>query len=208
MRAPPLTPRVTPFAALTVVLALMVGTLSTSRIARADSPFEGKWVQGPMKEEYTVLKWQKECESPPVERVVGRRRFDQRVRRGGRARVPSAAGRVFKTNLCYDQMPTLQRESHTRSPSGREWRTRCTTPANDPRHAVMNTLVVATTDTHIDVIETGRYESQLVGGLCTADVKRSRSFDLVAPADQPPRPRSLLPRSLAPETAPESTPPS
>ena len=31
---------------------------------------------------------------------------------------------------------------------------------------------------HIDLIETGRYESQLAGGLCTADVKRSRSFDL------------------------------
>ena len=46
----------------------------------------------------------------------------------------------------------------------------------------MNTLVVATSDTHIDIIETGRYESQLAAGLCTADVKRSRSFDLVAPA--------------------------
>ena len=111
-------------------------------------------------------------------------------------------GRVFKTNLCYDQMPTLQRETHTRSPSGREWRTRCTTPADDPRHAVMNTLVVATTDTHIDVVETGRYESQLAGGLCTADIKRSRSFDLVAragaaaPLPHPPPPR-LRPRRTA-----------
>jgi hypothetical protein len=89
-------------------------------------------------------------------------------------------GRVYKTNQCYDQMPTLVRESHTRNPSGREWRTRCATPPSDPRHAVMNTLVIATSDARIDVIETGRYESQLAGGLCTADIKRSRSFTLVA----------------------------
>ena len=151
-----------------------------------------------MKEEYTVLKWQKECDAPPVsgssgggESISVYAEGDELVFRGG--------GRVFKTNQCYDQMPTLQRETHTRSPSGREWRTRCTTPPNDPRHAVMNTLVVATTDTHIDVVETGRYESQLAGGLCTADIKRSRSFDLVAragaaaPLRHPPPPR-LRPR--------------
>ena len=199
MRAPHLTPLATPFAAPALALALVVSALSVTRIARADSPFEGRWVQGPMKEEYSVLKWQKECESPPVsgssgggESITVYAEGDELVFRGG--------GRVYKTNLCYDQMPTLQRETHTRSPSGREWRTRCTTPANDPRHAVMNTLVVATTDTHIDVVETGRYESQLAGGLCTADIRRSRSFDLVARAGAPATP------SAAPTPAPTPTP--
>ncbi len=136
-------------------------------------------MQGPLREDYTVLKWQKECEAPPVngssgggEQVSVRAEGDELSFVGG--------GRVFRTNQCYDQMPTLVRESHTRSASGREWRTRCATPPNDPRHAVMNTLVVATSDARIDVIETGRYESQLAGGLCTADIKRSRSFTLVA----------------------------
>jgi hypothetical protein len=113
-------------------------------------------------------------------------------------------GRVFKTNQCYDQMPTLARETHTRNPSGREWRTRCTTPPNDPRHAVMNTLVVAATTSHIDIIETGRYESQLAGGLCTADVKRSRSFDLVT-ADAPPSP--VASAAAPPVVVPKPVPP-
>ena len=73
-------------------------------------------------------------------------------------------GRVFRTNQCYDPMPTLTRETHSRDANGKTWRTRCTTPANDPRKAILNTLVVATTDTHIDVIETGRYEVEVAIG--------------------------------------------
>src|SRR6202020_2911163 len=89
-------------------------------------------------------------------------------------------GRVFRTNQCYDELPTLVRETHTRSASGREWRTRCTTPPSDPRRAIINTLVVATSDAHVDIIETGRYEISLAAGLCTADIKRSRSYTAVA----------------------------
>jgi hypothetical protein len=191
-----------------LVLWLAAATLTSPRAARADAPFEGKWVQGPLKEEYSVIKWQKECEAPPVNGSSG----------GGESVNVSAegdelsfvgGGRVFKTNRCYDQMPTLVRESHTRNPSGKEWRTRCTTPPNDPRHAVVNTLVVATTDTHIDMVETGRYESQLAGGLCSADVKRSRSFDLVAPATPPPSPVVTAPTPTPPPAAPppQPTPP-
>jgi hypothetical protein len=89
-------------------------------------------------------------------------------------------GRVYRTNQCYDQLPTLVRETHSRSASGREWRTRCTTPPNDPRRAVINTLVVATNDSHLEIVETGRYEISLAAGLCTADIKRSRSLNAVA----------------------------
>ncbi|HSQ63851.1 MAG TPA: zinc ribbon domain-containing protein, partial [Polyangiaceae bacterium] len=88
-------------------------------------------------------------------------------------------GRVYKTNQCYDDMPTLARESHSRDPSGKQWRTHCATPAGDPRRATMNTLVAVTSDKHIDVLETGRYEISLADGKCTADVKRTRSYDLV-----------------------------
>ncbi len=79
-------------------------------------------------------------------------------------------------------MPTLVRQTHSREGSGRIWRTRCATPPADPRNAVMNTLVSATSDTHIDLVKTGRYEITLKEGRCTADVKRSRSFDLVPTA--------------------------
>jgi hypothetical protein len=186
------------FVSLTaLVLALL------PRAAAADSPFEGKWTQGPMKEEFTILKWQKGCEAQPVggssgggEPISVHSEGDELSFVGG--------GRVFKTNQCYDQsLPTLARESHTRNPSGREWRTHCTTPPNDPRRAVMNTLVVATTDTHIDIIETGRYESQLAAGLCSADVKRSRSFDLVARDNPVPAPVA----SVAPVVTAKPAPP-
>lgn len=89
-------------------------------------------------------------------------------------------GRVYRSNQCYDQMPTLARETHSRDANGKTWRTRCTTPPNDPRKAILNTLVVAQTDTHIDMIETGRYEIVLADGRCVADVKRTRAYDLVA----------------------------
>jgi len=210
VRAPVLAPvvpaplhNVAPLLRKSVVAIVALVVLAAPRLGRADSPLEGKWVQGPMKETYTVLKWQKECESPPVNGASGggesigiHAEGDELSFVGG--------GRVYKTNQCYDQMPTLARETHTRNPSGREWRTRCATPPNDPRHAVMNTLVVATTDSHIEIIETGRYESQLAGGLCTADVKRTRSFDLVArdtPAPTAPPPAPVATSKPAPEPA-------
>jgi hypothetical protein len=183
--------RASPLGRKSVSLALALCLVLVARSALADSPFEGKWTQGPLKEDYTVLKWQKECDAAPVngssgggESVSVHAEGDELSFVGG--------GRVFKTNQCYDQMPTLSRESHTRNPSGREWRTRCATPPSDPRRAVINTLVVASSDTRIDIIETGRYEITLAGGLCTADVKRSRSFELVqrdnptAPVAPPP----------------------
>ena len=194
-----------------VLLLAAVGMLA-ARPARADSPFEGKWTQGPVKEEYTVLKWQKECDAPPVNGSSGGGESIS-IHAEGDELSFVGGGRVFKTNQCYDQMPTLARETHTRNPSGREWRTRCATPPNDPRHAVMNTLVVATSDSHIDIIETGRYESQLAGGLCTADIKRSRSFDLVArdgpvpsaaPAPPPPKPAAPEPVPAAPTPEPNA----
>ena len=52
-------------------------------------------------------------------------------------------GRVFRTNQCYEVMPTLIRETHSRDASGKAWRTRCVTPAGDPRRALLQPLVVA-----------------------------------------------------------------
>ena len=177
-----------------VLLLAAVGMLA-ARPARADSPFEGKWTQGPVKEEYTVLKWQKECDAPPVNGSSGGGESIS-IHAEGDELSFVGGGRVFKTNQCYDQMPTLARETHTRNPSGREWRTRCATPPNDPRHAVMNTLVVATSDSHIDIIETGRYESQLAGGSARRTSSgRARSISSRATAPSPRPRRRLRPRS-------------
>jgi hypothetical protein len=171
--------------------------------AGADSPLDGKWKQGPLKEEYSVQKWVAACGPPPVSATSGGGEVVN-IRVEGDELAIVGAGRVYRTNTCYDQMPTLARESHSRDPSGRSWRTRCTTPAADPRHAGLNTLVVATTDTHIDLVETGRYESTLEGGHCIADVKRSRSFDAVV-ADVP---AAVAPTATATQTqAPPVKPP-
>ena len=64
-----------------------------------------------------------------------------------------------------------------RGSDGKTWRTRCVTPPSDPRKTVLNSLVVLTTPTHIDLVETGRYEITLENGRCMADVKRTRTFD-------------------------------
>jgi hypothetical protein len=90
------------------------------------------------------------------------------------------AGRVFRSNQCYDTLETLVREAHSRDPSGKLWRTRCTTPPSDPRRAAIDTVVSVANERHIDVVESGRYEVALTEGRCIADVRRSRTFDLVA----------------------------
>jgi hypothetical protein len=153
------------------------------RPARADAPFDGKWREGPLREDFTVPQWTpKACGPAPVSGATGGGETVSIHQEGDELSI-AESGRVFKTNQCYDQLPTLARETHSRDASGRSWRTRCSTPAGDPRRATMNTLVVAS-DSHIDVIETGRYEIVVQDARCIADVRRSRTFDLVA-LDQP-----------------------
>jgi hypothetical protein len=94
-------------------------------------------------------------------------------------------------------MPTLVRETHTRDPSGKTWRTRCVTPPADPRRGAIDTRVDITTAKHIDIQESGRYEISLNSGKCTADVKRTRTFDLLS---------AEAPVASAPTPAPTATP--
>jgi hypothetical protein len=166
-----------PFGAILLVLAW----LTAVRTVRADAPFDGKWTQGPLKEEFTVQKWLPACGPPPVSGSTGGGEVVT-IHADGDELAIVGAGRVYRTNQCYDQMPTLSRDAHSRDADGRQWRTRCSTPASDPRHASLNTLIVATGDTHIDLVETGRYESTFAEGHCIADIKRSRSFDAIREA--------------------------
>ncbi len=181
--------------------ALVLAAVATgATTARGDSPFDGKWKQAALHEEYTVQQWLPGCGPAPVSGNSGGGDIVS-IREEGDELSIVGGGRVFKSNQCYDQLPTLARDSHSRDANGRTWRTRCSTPAADPRHALMQTLVAATSDTHIDVIETGRYEITLNEGRCIADVKRSRGFDLVSKDGVPTTPSATTPPP-APTPAP------
>jgi hypothetical protein len=188
------------------VLAAVTSIAPFAGAAGGDAPFDGKWRQGPLREDFTVQQWLPGCGPAPVSGAQGGGEIVAIHQEGDELSVVGG-GRVYRTNQCYDQLPTLTREAHSRDPSGRAWRTRCATPAADPRRAMMQTLVSVTNDTHIDVVETGRYEISLAEGRCIADVKRSRDYDLVtrdgaqpvtptpapapaATAPQPPAPRA------------------
>lgn len=159
------------------VLAASVASLAAVGPARADLHVDGRWRQGPLREDFTVQQWRSGCGPPPQSATTGGGETVT-IRLEGDELAIVGGGRVYRSNQCYDAMPTLTRESHSRDPSGRSWRTRCSTPASDPRKALLNTLVVATSDTHVDVIETGRYEVVIDNGRCMADVKRTRAYDL------------------------------
>lgn len=181
-----------------VAAAAFASAALASAAADADASLEGRWKQGPLREDFTVRQWLPGCGPEPQSGSAGGGEIVS-VRLEGDELAFVGGGRVFRTNQCYDAMPNLTRETHSRDPSGRTWRTRCTTPSNDPRRAILNTLVVATTDRRIDLVETGRYEVALANGTCMADVKRTRSFDLVV-EDPPAAPASAAP---APAPAPK-----
>lgn len=163
---------------LASAIALLLLLLIASP-ARADLQLDGRWRQGALREDFTVQQWLPNgCGPTPQTGTSGGGEIVA-IRLEGDELVVVGGGRVYRSNQCYDQMPTLARETHSRDANGKTWRTRCTTPPNDPRKAILNTLVVATSDTHIDMIETGRYEVILETGHCVADVKRTRTFDLV-----------------------------
>jgi hypothetical protein len=161
------------------VLAIVAASLFAP-VAHA-AGIEGQWKQGGLREEYTVQQWLPGCGRAPANGTIGGGEVIA-IKEEGDELSFVGGGRVFRTNQCYDEMPTLVRQTHSREGSGRIWRTRCATPPADPRNAVMNTLVSVTSDTHIDLVETGRYEITLKEGRCTADVKRTRSFELVPAA--------------------------
>ncbi|MBX3188034.1 MAG: hypothetical protein KF819_13515 [Labilithrix sp.] len=159
--------------------ALAFAALAWSAPASADLQLDGRWRQSALREDFTVQQWLPNgCGPTPQSAATGGGEIIA-IRMEGDELAFVGGGRVYRSNQCYDQMPTLARVAHSRDANGKTWRTRCTTPANDPRQAILNTLVVATTDTHIDVIETGRYEVVIESGRCVADVKRTRSYSLI-----------------------------
>jgi hypothetical protein len=173
--------------------------------ARADLKLDGRWRQTALREDFTVQEWQPgACGPTPQSNSSGGGEVVS-IRNEGDELTIVGGGRVYRSNTCYDPMPNLSRDSHSRDPNGKTWRTRCSTPANDARKALLNTLVVATTDTHIDLIETGRYEITLENGRCMADIKRTRSWSLIQD-DAPPATASAPAVPPKPTSKPEPKP--
>lgn len=167
---------------LVLALTLLVAVRPHIAFAQsADLGPGGRWKQGPLREDFTVQQWLPGCGPAPTSSTTGGGEIVSVQQEGDELSIVGA-GRTYKTNQCYDLLPTISREAHSREASGRSWLTRCATPPTDPRRAVINTRVNVTSPDHVDLIETGRYEITLKDGRCIADVKRTRSFDRVQSA--------------------------
>ena len=168
--------------------------LLVGRSARADGPFDGSWGMTSVGEVFTVQQWSAPCGPAPISgSMMGGGTVT--VTGGGGELQISGGRRTLRTDQCLDPMPTLARNVHTQD--GHSWRTRCSTPPGDPRHAVVNTAYFATGDDSISIAETGRYEFTINDARCIADVKRGATLTRVVAA--------VTPSATATETAPPAT---
>ncbi len=153
----------------TCVVALVLSLWSVA--ARSDdASFDGPWSISPVTEAFVVQQWGSPCGPAPVTGAMSPAESVAVHEEHGELEI-LGAHRTFRTDGCLDAMPTLSRETH--SHDARSWRTRCGTPASDPRRAVVNTaFFVAPGDDAISIAETGRYEFTIGGERCVADVKR------------------------------------
>jgi hypothetical protein len=163
-----------------VALLVLVGGALVSTSATADEKpnLAGTYKQSALREDYTVGQWQSACGPAPSSQSSGGGETVA-VRVEGDELVIVGGGRVYRSDQCYDIMPGLKRDAHSRDPGGKAWRTRCSSPPGDPRRATLQTAITATSS-RIDIVETGRYEITIGDGHCSADVKRTRSLSLIA----------------------------
>ena len=107
--------------------------------ARADSPFDGKWKQGPLREEYTVQQWLPGCGPAPVIGEDRRRRDRQHPR--GRRRA-----------LVHRRRPRVQARTNatTRSRRSRATPTRATRPVGRGGRAARRRRVRSAPRAHAD----------------------------------------------------------
>jgi hypothetical protein len=171
-------------AALHVVAVLCVLCVLGERTARADGPYDGAWNMSPLSESFTVQQWSAACGPPPVSGTAVPGGPVTITGSGGELVISGA--RTLRTDQCLDPLPTLARNVH--SQDGSSWRTRCATPAADPRHAVVNTAYFASGTDSISVAETGRYEFTINDAHCIADVRRAGSISRVQAAAPAPTP--------------------
>ena len=157
-----------------VVALCVCAALLCARTARAEGPFDGPWSMTGVSETFTVQQWSAACGPAPVSGTLLGGGSVTVTGGGGELQI-SGGRRTIRTDQCLDPMPTLARNVHTQD--ARSWRTRCSTPPGDPRHAVVNTaFFVAAGDNAISIAETGRYEFTINDPSCVADVRRGASL--------------------------------
>jgi hypothetical protein len=167
---------------VTGLTAVALGS-SPGRAYADDVSYGGTWGMTALTESFVVQQWASPCGPPPVSGTM---------LPAGSATIQNEGGelvivrdrRVFRTDGCLDPLSTLSRQTHSRE--ARFWRTRCATPASDPRHAVVNTAYfLAPGDDAVSIAETGRYEFTIGGARCVADVKRAGSIARLPSAATP-----------------------
>jgi len=168
--------------AAAATLAALAVLLALPARAWADTPpLDGSWSMTPVTETFTVQQWSPTCGPAPVSGNA-QPAATVKVRMDGTELSIEGGTRTLRTDGCIDPMPTLSRDTH--SSDGTSWRTRCATPTNDPRRAVINAAYfVSPAGDTITLGETGRYEVTVNGSRCIADVKREGTLRKVSAAE-------------------------
>ena len=164
-----------PFSRLTP-LAFCALSFLASRSAQAEVPtLAGKWTASPLSVNWQLGDWGKACGPSPSGGGEGGGAVT--ITQSGGELTISGTGRNFTTGECWERYPGIQRISH--SASARNFQNVCKTSAGDPRQAKLVTTLNAT-DSRINFDETGQYQFVIEGQNCTASVRRTRSYSLVA----------------------------
>jgi hypothetical protein len=190
---------------LLALVPILVPFLPTG-VSAQQQTLAGSWSATPMSESVTVGSWVDECGPKPKSSSSPGGGYKISV--SGDELIFSG-GKSFRTDQCWD-MGLAKRVSHSATPSIRWWKTRCESPAGDPRKATITTVVRAVDDDTIVLSETAHYSSTMTSGTCSASVERSRTFKIVtrdgaAPAASS-SPSPSAPPSPSPSAAPSPTP--
>ncbi|WP_437936965.1 hypothetical protein [Sorangium sp. So ce341] len=195
-----------PLLASPALLLASLASLAVSRTSAAQGQptLSGAWTASALSEQWSIDAWGEACGPRP--RPQGAPGGAVQIQQHGSELSISGAGRSWSTAECWEQMPGLARSKHSASGDARSWQTRCTTPPNDPRRAVVTTTTQAT-DASIRMVETGQYKFIIQDTTCSASVTRTRTYTLVRrEGEAPPAASAPPPAASAPPPAASAPP--
>ncbi|WP_437325831.1 hypothetical protein [Sorangium sp. So ce381] len=184
-------------------LASIVLAVPRASAAQDLPTLSGSWTASALTEQWSVAAWGQACGPRP--RPQGAPGGAVQIQQHGSELSISGAGRSWSTAECWEQMPGLARSKHSASGNARSWQTRCTTPASDPRRAVVTTTTQAT-DASINMVETGQYQFIIQDTTCSASVTRTRTYTLVRREGEAPPAASAPPVASAPPPVASAAP--